>query len=99
MWQSLEQRRHARRERGCQDRPEASAAVRRTRPSGARPALSPAHASSFRQLLSGGADLLIDIAAIDRVAVAGERPRPGRDRIVEPRELEEHVAVMILNDR
>ena len=44
-------------------------------------------------------DLLVDVAAIDRVAVAGERAGPRGDRLVVASELEEHVAVVILDDR
>src|SRR5262245_54563709 len=44
-------------------------------------------------------DLLVDFPAIDRIVVARQRARPGGDRVVVLSELEEHVAVVILDHR
>src|SRR6266478_1939977 len=55
--------------------------------------------SLLRELLSRGADFLFDLALVDRVAVAGERARERGDRVVEASELEQDVAVVILDDR
>ena len=44
-------------------------------------------------------DLLVDVGAIDRIAVAGQRAVERRDGVVVATELEEHVAVVILDDR
>jgi hypothetical protein len=49
--------------------------------------------------LPGRPDLLVDLAAIDRIAISGERAVPGGDGVGVLSELEEHVAVVILDDR
>src|SRR5438128_1947527 len=53
---------------------------------------------SLLELLLRGPDLLVDAGTVERIAVAGECTRPGGDRFVEATELEEHVAVMVLDD-
>ncbi len=53
--------------------------------------------SSF-EFLSGVPDLLVDVGAVDRFAVAVERAVPRRDCVVEPADLEEQLAVVFLND-
>src|SRR5205807_6662278 len=82
------------------DRRAASAGERRrTRRSRQREPRSLAPGSPTPQLLPGGFDLPVDGAGIDRVAIAGERPRPRGNRILDAASLEEDVAVMILDDR
>src|SRR5262249_25752221 len=72
-------------------------------PSGTRRrrALPSTRAGVRRALLAdfllGGLDLLVDGGPIDRVVVAGERTLPRGNGLVEARQLEQHVAVMILN--
>src|SRR6516165_6885427 len=46
-----------------------------------------------------GTDLLVDLKAAHRVAITVECAGPGSDRFIKAPELEEHVAVMILNHR
>src|SRR5581483_8188920 len=78
--------------------------ARRTRTPGtpeprARPRPSAARRSSLLiELLPGRPDLLVDVPAVDRVAVAVQRPRPRGNRILIASELQQHVAVVILND-
>ena len=48
--------------------------------------------SSLVEFLSGVPDLLVDVGAIDRVAVAGERAIPGRDRLIVAADLEEQLS-------
>ena len=73
---------------------------RRRRPARRRSAALLASARSFAwQLLLGGTDLPIDAGLVDVFAIAGQRPRPRGDRLVEPAEAEQHVSVMILDDR
>src|SRR5262245_58516784 len=55
--------------------------------------------SFLGEFLFRGADLLVDVAAVDRIAVAAQRARPRRDRFVDTSELEQDIAVMILNHR
>src|SRR5204863_5265046 len=62
----------------------------------ARPA---PNTSTLRELLPRGADLLVDVTAVDRVAVAGEGAGPRRDRLVVAPHLREHVAIVLLHDR
>src|SRR4051794_27912810 len=54
--------------------------------------------SALRQLLPRRSDLLVDVAAVDRIAVPGERAGPRADRVLPTASLREHVAVMILDD-
>src|SRR4051812_47713542 len=53
---------------------------------------------SFPELLFRVPDLLVDIGAVDRVAVARQRTCPRGDRIVVAAQFEEHVAVVVLDD-
>src|SRR3954469_14644715 len=64
-----------------------------------RPAPPRGRARSFRvEFLLGGANLLVERTTVNRVAVAGRRECPRGQRLVVLLELEENVAVMILND-
>src|SRR5206468_8399334 len=75
---------------------------------GAQPAASSASAATavpaprrtlfLSDLLSGAANLLVDVGAIDGIAVTGQCARPRRDRVVVAPELEQHVPVVILDD-
>src|SRR5580765_3777536 len=80
----------------CPGRSVASAAECRRTPSAALRRAAP---SLLAEFLFRGPDLLVDAGAIDRVVVAGEGAPPGGNGLVEARQLEQHVAVMILNDR
>src|SRR5438093_8451218 len=84
--------------RWCPGPTAASSTADRTKSSRAR-AQSPALASFLVKLLPGRADLLIDLALVNRIAVAGKGAGEGSDRCVVASELEQHVAVMILDDR
>src|SRR5215475_5595590 len=64
-----------------------------------QPRRATAARSSLRELLSRTPDLLVDVAANDRVAIAGERLVPGQDGVVVASEFEKNLAVVILNDR
>src|SRR3954470_13799000 len=63
------------------------------------PRARPQDDSLLAEFLFRALDLLVDAGTIDRLVVAGERARPRGDGIVEPRQLEQHVAVVILDDR
>src|SRR6187399_3145580 len=68
------------------------------RPAPAPSARRSAGASFPGKLLSGRADLLVDVAAIDRIAVAGKRLVPPADGVVVTSHLEEQLAVVVLHD-
>ena len=53
--------------------------------------------SSFFEFLPGVPDLLVDVGAVDRLAVAPERAVPRRNRFFEPADLEEQLPVMFLD--
>jgi len=55
--------------------------------------------SSFRKLASGHLDFLVELVAIDRIAVACERAGPRGNRLIVAAHPGEHVAVVILDDR
>src|ERR1043166_2938969 len=56
-----------------------------------------AERSLLIEFLLGGADLLVDVCAIDGVAVAGERARERGDCLVEASELQQHFAIVFLD--
>src|SRR5262245_39640600 len=69
-------------------------------PSGSpRRAQSTPATSSLRKLLPRAADLLVEVGLLDRVAITGERTRPGQDGVVVASEFVEDFAVMVLDDR
>ncbi len=54
---------------------------------------------SLLQVLLRRLDLLVDLAAVDVGAVALERARPRGNRVAVAPQLEEHLAVVLLDDR
>src|SRR5947209_17014097 len=90
--------RRSRRSRARRNRPAASPAARRRQPTRRRPRRAQA-LSFLAELLFRRANLPVDGAAIDGVAVAVEGAGPRGDRLVVARALEQQVAVVILDDR
>src|SRR5215471_6686409 len=50
------------------------------------------------ELLAGRPNSLVDVGSIDRIAISAQSPVERRDGVVEPSQLEQHFAIVLLDD-